>query len=703
MAMPSGNAVMPEKLQFPGGGSEIHYRQQWFVDERDGFISWIRSEFAAANAIIDSLCHHLRAVGDPGEYDMVVGAIQQRRCNWTQVLLMQQYFSVSEVAYALQQVAWRRQQRFVDPAKGGSKEFRKFSSGFRHGQRVEPAKEGYNSSVESFGHQAVEKSDELKSSGKVGAVDANNLASAEEKKGRSWFFWTAIFIVIFNYGLGCRVKLKLYVQYCSHNCGCGSLFKTMISIMPQHDTATNHQSDGILKSSGNSQGSLASSECEAVGVNEECISNSKGNDFPSMQNQQQSQNASTQAKTFIGNEMFDGKMVNVVDGLKLYEDLFDSTEVSKLVSLVNDLRVAGKRGQFQGSQTFVVSKRPMRGRGREMIQFGVPIADAPPDVNNATGSSKDKNVESMPSLFQDIIDRLAALQVMTVKPDACIVDFYNEGDHSQPNNWPPWFGRPVYMLFLTECDMTFGRIFVSDHPGDYRGAVKLSLVPGSLLVMQGKSTDFAKHAIPSIRKLRILVTFTKSQQSKSLPNDFQRLAPSSASHWVPPPSRSPNHMRGHKHYAATPATGVLPAPSIRPPPNGMQPLFVPAPVAPPMSFPAPVPIVPGSTGWTSAPPRHPPPRIPAPGTGVFLPPPGSGSSSQHLPGTLTELNLSTETSNVSGKENGKSNHNNTSSSPKGNIDGNIQRQERNGNADGTEVEQAVRKEDESNDKSLASH
>ncbi|XP_027360913.1 RNA demethylase ALKBH10B-like isoform X4 [Abrus precatorius] len=654
MAMPSGNAVMPEKLQFPGGGSEIHYRQQWFVDERDGFISWIRSEFAAANAIIDSLCHHLRAVGDPGEYDMVVGAIQQRRCNWTQVLLMQQYFSVSEVAYALQQVAWRRQQRFVDPAKGGSKEFRKFSSGFRHGQRVEPAKEGYNSSVESFGHQAVEKSDELKSSGKVGAVDANNLASAEEKK----------------------------------------------------DTATNHQSDGILKSSGNSQGSLASSECEAVGVNEECISNSKGNDFPSMQNQQQSQNASTQAKTFIGNEMFDGKMVNVVDGLKLYEDLFDSTEVSKLVSLVNDLRVAGKRGQFQGSQTFVVSKRPMRGRGREMIQFGVPIADAPPDVNNATGSSKgmsSHNVESMPSLFQDIIDRLAALQVMTVKPDACIVDFYNEGDHSQPNNWPPWFGRPVYMLFLTECDMTFGRIFVSDHPGDYRGAVKLSLVPGSLLVMQGKSTDFAKHAIPSIRKLRILVTFTKSQQSKSLPNDFQRLAPSSASHWVPPPSRSPNHMRGHKHYAATPATGVLPAPSIRPPPNGMQPLFVPAPVAPPMSFPAPVPIVPGSTGWTSAPPRHPPPRIPAPGTGVFLPPPGSGSSSQHLPGTLTELNLSTETSNVSGKENGKSNHNNTSSSPKGNIDGNIQRQERNGNADGTEVEQAVRKEDESNDKSLASH
>jgi len=38
----------------------------------------------------------------------------------------------------------------------------------------------------------------------------------------------------------------------------------------------------------------------------------------------------------------------------------------------------------------------------------------------------DKKVESIPSLFQDIIERLAASQVMTVKPDACVVDFFNE-------------------------------------------------------------------------------------------------------------------------------------------------------------------------------------------------------------------------------------------------------------------------------------
>ncbi|KAJ1393734.1 Alpha-ketoglutarate-dependent dioxygenase AlkB-like superfamily [Sesbania bispinosa] len=669
MAMPPGNAVTPEKLQFPvatGGGSEMQYRQQWFVDERDGFMNWLRSEFAAANAIIDCLCHHLRVVGESGEYDMAVGAIQQRRCNWTQVLLMQQYISVSEVAYALQQVAWKRQQR--PPAKGGANQFRRFGPGARQGhQRFEAAKEGYKSSVESYGHEAnsvvkgahmTDKIEELKSVGKIGTVDDKSLVSAVEKK----------------------------------------------------DTITNHQSDGILKSSGNSQGSLCSSECEAVGVNERCISNSGGNDSHSMQNQHQSQNGSTMGKTFIGNEIFDGKMVNMVDGLKLYDDLFDSTEISKLVSLVNDLRVAGKRGQFQGSQTYVVSKRPMKGHGREMIQLGVPIADAPPDVDNVTFHQlnlTDKNVESIPSLFQDIIERMAALQVMTVKPDACIVDFYNEGDHSHPNSWPPWFGRPVYMLFLTECDMTFGRTIVSDHPGDYRGTVKLSLLPGSFLVMQGKSTDLAKRAIPSIHKQRILVTFTKSQPKKCLPIDAQRLASPATSHWSPPPSKSPNYVRHHqlgpKHYAAIPATGVLPAPSIRAPPNGMQPLFVPAPVAPPMPFVTPVPIPPVSTGWTAAPPRHPPSRILVPGTGVFLPPPGSGSSSQHLQGTLSEVNLSVETPTVSIKENGKSNHNNTSDSPKGKIDGNMQRQECNGNADETEVEQAVEKEQESNDKAIASH
>lgn len=224
-------------------------------------------------------------------------------------------------------------------------------------------------------------------------------------------------------------------------------------------------------------------------------------------------------------------------------------------------------------------------------------------------------------------------------------------------------------------------------------------------MLQGKSTDFAKYAIPSILKQRVLVTFTKSQPKKSLPIDAQRHASPATSHWAPPPSRSPNHFRhqlGPKHYAAVPTTGVLPAPTIRPQipaPNGMQPLFVPAPVEALMPFPAPVPIPPGSTGWAAAPPRHPPPRIPVPGTGVFLPPPGSGNSSQHLPGTLTEVSPSVETPTMLDKENGKSNHNNTSASPKGKMDAKMHMQECNG----TEVEQAVDKVLESNGDAMTRH
>lgn len=36
----------------------------------------------------------------------------------------------------------------------------------------------------------------------------------------------------------------------------------------------------------------------------------------------------------------------MVEGLKLYDQLFDSSEVSKLVSLANDLRAAGRRGEY---------------------------------------------------------------------------------------------------------------------------------------------------------------------------------------------------------------------------------------------------------------------------------------------------------------------------------------------------------------------
>lgn len=654
MAMPQGNVVISDKMQFQSGGAgsgagEIHHRQ-WIPDERDGFISWLRGEFAAANAIIDSLCHHIRVVGDPGEYDGVIGCIQQRRCNWNHVLHMQQYFPIAEVMFSLQQVAWRRQQRYFDQAKISGKEFKR--SGMQGlsskvGQKVESAKESYNSSVDSHNCEAnssvnivgVEKVAEKGEATKpaVDGVKSDETAISNEEKD----------ILIARAENGVKSPAKSEV------------------VVPAISDAETHENGGCMS---DSKGS-----CSLL-----------GNNSNSVQDQNEKRNLSTTPRTFVATEIFDGKAVNVVDGMKLYEHLSEEVEVPKLVSLANDLRAAGKKGQLQG-QTFVVSKRPMKGHGREMIQFGLPIADSPPEEENATGSSKDRRIESIPSFLQDVVERLVDLQVMTVKPDSCIIDFYNEGDHSQPHMWPPWFGRPVCILFLTDCDMTFGRVIGVDHPGDYRGSLRLPLAPGSLLVMQGKSTDFAKHAIPSIRKQRILVTFTKAQTKKSMSNDPQRgpshptMPPSPSSHWGPPTSRSSNHIRhpmGLKHYGPSPTTGVLPAPQIRPQipsPNGLQPLFVTATaVAPQMPFPAQVALPPGSAPWPAGPPRNPPPRLPLPGTGVFLPPPGSGNSSPPQSTAATESCVLTEMASPKEKENG---------SPKEKPEGKMQRQECNGSLD----------------------
>lgn len=210
--------------------------------------------------------------------------------------------------------------------------------------------------------------------------------------------------------------------------------------------------------------------------------------------------------------------------------------------------------------------------------------------------------------------------------------------------------------------------------------------------MQGKSADFAKHALPAVRKQRILVTFTKYQPKKSM-TDNQRFPSASVSHssqWGSPPSRSPNHFHhssGPKHYAAAiPTTGVLPAPAIRPqipPPNGVQTLFVPTPVSPTIPFPATVPIPPGSTAWPAPPPRHPPPRLPVPGTGVFLPPPGSSSSAQQSSTTATELNIPVETTSPSEMENGSGKPNHHITSPRERLDGISQKQDCNGSVDRT--------------------
>ncbi|CAA7394933.1 unnamed protein product [Spirodela intermedia] len=261
MAMPSGNSVIPRKMQFSNGG-DAHAQRQWFPDERDGFIYWLKGEFAAANAIIDSLCEHLRTTSEPGEYDMVVGCIQQRRCNWTPVLYLQQYFSVAEINLALQQVAWRKQPRHFDQPKPVEKDFKKQTFGYRQVQKLENMRENHSSSAQYLSPVAKAQKTE------------------EESTKRE------------------EVKQKTEVQVLHGNA---------LSVLPENDA---------------------------------------GQD--ATPNQEGTQKSVPIPKVFEFNELCNGKTVNVVDGLKLYDDLFENSEISTLVAAANEWRISGQKGEFQG-------------------------------------------------------------------------------------------------------------------------------------------------------------------------------------------------------------------------------------------------------------------------------------------------------------------------------------------------------------------
>lgn len=133
-----------------------------------------------------------------------------------------------------------------------------------------------------------------------------------------------------------------------------------------------------------------------------------------------------------------------------------------------------------------------------------------------------------------------------------------------------------------------------------------------------------KHAIPSQQERRVLITFGKSQPKKPFHSEFPRfLSPSpppiTSSPWGPTTLVSPNVARrpppGLKQYVVVSNAGVLPPPSV------IQPMLI---TPTPAPIPMPVAVPPVSAGWTPVTAPRGPPRLPVPGTGVFLPPSGSG-------------------------------------------------------------------------------
>lgn len=529
------------------------------IDERDVFISWIRGEFAAANAIIDALCNHLRSVGEAGEYESVMASIQQRRYNWISILQMQHYYSVADVALALQQVTSAKKHR----------------------------KRNKNGALRSS--QAP-----LQLNNASPDVDPPEIQTGGEKD-------------LLNNGV--------FVDASENS----------QSTNDQSSTDATENLDGGHKEreSGDSELSVKQEDDEY----------------------RQAMVKTTES--FMANELVDGQLVNITKGLKLHENIFDSSELSRLTSFICDLQVAGQQGKLRG-QTFITSKRPMKGNGREMIQLGVPVIVKHLKDQDANETPKDV-VEPIPTILEAIIDRLIRWNLIsgTRRPDSCIINFFNEGDYSQPHMHPYHFERPFYTLsLLSECTMVFGRVISMDHPGDYSGPFKHSLVAGSLLAMQGNSVDIARHSICSSPEKRIIVTFVKVQPKKphdlsssrtSIPHPpslpiTSRLVGQQLSGNTPvnPLSFGRTNPAAFKHYNIFPASGVLSIPLM--PQHGaipsIHPLFTGI-AGRPASYP---PLAVLASGWSAV---TRPPRMPCSGTGVFLPC-GESASDPSWPITLSQ-------------------------------------------------------------------
>lgn len=543
--MPSGNRETKGNGNNSVQNGSIMAREA-VIDERDVFISWIRGEFAAANAIIDALCNHLRSVGEGGEYESVLACIQQRRYNWITILQMQHYYSVADVALALQQVASAKRSQHRNRNKNGAL------------RSSEAPLQSNNASPE---------------------IDPPEIQSGGNKE-------------LLDHG-----------SFVDPN---------------ENEQSINDQSSTVV------------TEYHQGGPKEKKLEDSELSIKQEDDGYRQAMVKTTE--NFVADELVDGQSVNITKGLKLHENIFDSSEISQLTSFICDLQVAGEQGKLRG-QTFIASKRPMKGNGREMIQFGVPIIVKHLKDQAAKETSKDV-VEPIPTILEDIIDRMLRWNLISRnrRPDSCIINFFNEGDYSQPHMHPYHFERPFYNLsLLSECTMVFGRVISMEHPGDYSGSFKHSLVAGSLLAMQGNSVDIARHAICSSPKKRIIITFAKVQPKK--PHDFSSSRTStphppslSVTPWpvgqqlsgytpVNPPSLGRRtNPAAFKHYNIVPASGVLSIPIM--PQHGAIPSYRPlftGMAGRPGSYP---PLAVLASGW-SAVPR--PSRMPCSGTGVFLP------------------------------------------------------------------------------------
>ncbi|KAF3336936.1 2OG-Fe(II) oxygenase superfamily [Carex littledalei] len=527
------------------------------VFARDAIIAWYRGEFAAANAIIDALCGHLSEIGAGRgvEYQPLFGALHRRRLNWFPVLHLQKFYSIADVANELRRVADAHTAAEAAIAAANAYQEEVMAKEIKEAKQV----------IEEVPEEEV--IDPLPSPVEEAATNGGSAAERDADVDDS--------------SVGSPDRKSAEEEEVTVDGGSQG----------EH-SVVEYQGDQSM-----------TENFHLCTDHEDCMTRPERIKI---------------LKGFVAKESIKGHMVNVVKGLKIYEDIFLSSELLKLGECINELRQAGRRGELSG-ETFIFFNKQIKGNKREIIQLGVPLFQ--PTSEEAT-----TNIEPIPGALQDVIDHLVLWRLIpeSRKPNSCIINFFDEDESSQPYYKPPHLDNPISTLLLSETSMAFGRALFSDQNGNYKGPLSLNLKEGSLLVMRGNSADMARHVVCPSSNRRVSISFVRVRPPPSL-SDISSMVSSptkAITLWqpgTPPPQKIQNGamISGYGPHALIPS------------PYGMvlraAPLVMVAPTKPMVAGPNRR-MTKGGTGvflpWTVGPKRynkHLPPRIQRRRFASFLP------------------------------------------------------------------------------------
>lgn len=265
-------------------------------------------------------------------------------------------------------------------------------------------------------------------------------------------------------------------------------------------------------------------------------------------------------KGFSTKENVKGHMVNVVKGMKLFENIFTELELCKLIDFVDEYRTAGQNGELSGD-TFILFNQQMKGNKRELLQFGIPIFGQIKEE----GDNQTSNIEPIPALLENVINHLILWKLIPEykRPNGCIINFFDEDEHSHPFQKPPHLEQPISTLLLSESTMAIGRSLVSDNDGNYKGPLMLSLKGGSLLVMRGHSCDIARHVMCASPSKRVSISFFKVRlESNQCQSPMSPTSASAMTVWQPSAYGMPNGVGFESSMDLMPKWGVLRAPVV---------------------------------------------------------------------------------------------------------------------------------------------